>query len=512
MPGSACSTSTSSAGSTTRSRWPHAFGLGHLAEPMPFTETDAVRMWRATGRSGSPCQGCNLLWGYMGFVGGDDPGRGPEPQPGQRRAGRPRPASRTAATGSAPSASSSDPTTTRRCPTPARSTGARRAPRASTARPARTSRRTTPAATGSASGARGSTRSPCSPYVIAGSAPCCGPAAGSALVRPRVRGRAPAVVRAVPLGPARHRQLRPRHPPRRLRRRLRVRSPLRPARDGAHPRHRANRIINFAQAQLGAVPAVLALLLVSLKGWSYFAGDPDRRARSARAARGRRRPRRRQPLPHRAAAHPHRRDDRRRVRARSSPSSLTKQALTDDLSARPRSRSRRRGSDFTLQLGNYTLHRRPHRRRRRRRRLSPPALGALLRWTDIGIAIRASAENGERASMLGIPVARVSMVVWAIAAVALGARRLPAGAARRAAAVGLRRTRPAAARPGDRGARPAWSRCPKALLAGMLIGAIDRSVLFATQRPSLAQATMLGVILVALLVQRGRTGRAPRHR
>jgi hypothetical protein len=47
----------------------HAFGPGHLAEPIPFTESDAARMWRATGRSGQPCQSCNLYWGYTGFVG-----------------------------------------------------------------------------------------------------------------------------------------------------------------------------------------------------------------------------------------------------------------------------------------------------------------------------------------------------------------------------------------------------------------------------------------------------------
>ncbi|MEN3271723.1 MAG: branched-chain amino acid transport system permease protein livM, partial [Actinomycetota bacterium] len=44
-------------------------------------------------------------------------------------------------------------------------------------------------------------------------------------------------------------------------------------------------------------------------------------------------------------------------------------------------------------------------------------LGALLRYTDIGIAIRASAESADRASMLGVPVARVRLVVWVLATV-----------------------------------------------------------------------------------------------
>jgi branched-chain amino acid transport system permease protein len=41
----------------------------------------------------------------------------------------------------------------------------------------------------------------------------------------------------------------------------------------------------------------------------------------------------------------------------------------------------------------------------------------MLRFTSIGIAIRASAERADRASMLGIPVKRLQTVVWAVAAV-----------------------------------------------------------------------------------------------
>ena len=46
----------------------HAFGPGHLAEPVPFSESDAARMWRASGQPGGPCQSCNLQWGYMSLV------------------------------------------------------------------------------------------------------------------------------------------------------------------------------------------------------------------------------------------------------------------------------------------------------------------------------------------------------------------------------------------------------------------------------------------------------------
>ncbi|HEY7917872.1 MAG TPA: ABC transporter permease [Acidimicrobiales bacterium] len=40
----------------------------------------------------------------------------------------------------------------------------------------------------------------------------------------------------------------------------------------------------------------------------------------------------------------------------------------------------------------------------------------LLRYTDIGIAIRASAERADRAMLLGVPVKRLQTIVWAVAA------------------------------------------------------------------------------------------------
>jgi branched-chain amino acid transport system permease protein len=45
------------------------------------------------------------------------------------------------------------------------------------------------------------------------------------------------------------------------------------------------------------------------------------------------------------------------------------------------------------------------------------AIGGFLRFTDYGIGIRAAAENSDRAHLLGIPVLRLSTLVWAMAAV-----------------------------------------------------------------------------------------------
>lgn len=45
------------------------------------------------------------------------------------------------------------------------------------------------------------------------------------------------------------------------------------------------------------------------------------------------------------------------------------------------------------------------------------ALGSFLRFTDYGTGIRAAADNGDRAGLLGIPVTALSTLVWTVAAV-----------------------------------------------------------------------------------------------
>ncbi|HVL80092.1 MAG TPA: ABC transporter permease [Actinomycetota bacterium] len=135
------------------------------------------------------------------------------------------------------------------------------------------------------------------------------------------------------------------------------------------------------------------------------------------------------------------------------------------------------------------------------------ALGAFLRLTRLGIAVRASAENAERAALLGVPVARVSTIVWMLAAL-LSAF----GIFLRAPLVGLSLgtivgptvllyalTAAVVAR---------MERLPVAFFAGMAVGAINLSVYYATRQIVLADAAMLPIILVALLVQRAAGDRA----
>jgi branched-chain amino acid transport system permease protein len=266
--------------------------------------------------------------------------------------------------------------------------------------------------------------------------------------------------------------------------------------------YRANRIINFAQAQLGAVPAVIALLLIGRQGVNYFAVLPIviggaillgflvevlimRRFREA---------------PRLIA-----------TVATIGVSLLlvvaeffVQTAITGELIS---------SSQFRTPFSGYGI------------RYGPlnfsgdfavafvvavailVALGAFFRFTDMGIAVRASAENGERASLLGIPVKRVSTVVWILAAVLSAVAlflRAPMVGLTLGGAIG-----PSVLLYGLAAAVIArMEHMPTCLVAGMGIGIIDQSALFGTRRASLAVATMLVVIIIALLVQKGALSRA----
>lgn len=138
---------------------------------------------------------------------------------------------------------------------------------------------------------------------------------------------------------------------------------------------------------------------------------------------------------------------------------------------------------------------------------SVAAVGAILRYTDIGIAIRASAENGDRAALLGIPVRRVSTVVWALAGVLSAI-----GVFLRGPLIGL----PLSGFVGPTillfglavAVMARMESLPLALLSGMFIGVVENASLFSLRRAAFGSAAMLVVILVALMVQRGKLSRA----
>lgn len=265
--------------------------------------------------------------------------------------------------------------------------------------------------------------------------------------------------------------------------------------------YRTNRIINFAAAGLGAVPAVLAVLLIVLKGWSWYVAFPL--AIVGGAALG-------------AAV------DFSIIRRFASAPRLILTVATIGLSqllayfallipiwlgseGKPISVIPTPFRDMQLTLGNE--------------RFSgdyPFALFVVavviagltlfFRYTRIGIALRASAENADRASLLGIPVKRVGTVAWTLAGTLA------------AITIFLRSTLVGVPTDGSLGptvllyalAAAVIARMesiPTALVAGMGIGVLAQASVFSTGSDTLAGAIMLCVILGALLAQKSKLSR-----
>jgi len=135
------------------------------------------------------------------------------------------------------------------------------------------------------------------------------------------------------------------------------------------------------------------------------------------------------------------------------------------------------------------------------------ALVWFLRATPAGKGIRASAENAERAMLLGIPVRTLSTLVWAIAAVL--------------SALAVMLTAPIQPLPPTVLAGPAlllpalaaavlarMEHLPRAFLAGVGIGILQQATFWTTSRSSATDVAFLVVILGALVLQRDRLGRA----
>jgi branched-chain amino acid transport system permease protein len=134
-------------------------------------------------------------------------------------------------------------------------------------------------------------------------------------------------------------------------------------------------------------------------------------------------------------------------------------------------------------------------------------LAAFLRYTRIGIALRASAENADRASLLGIPVKRVAMFAWMIAGLFGGMAifvQAPLIGVPNNATLGFD-----ALLYGLAAAMVArMERIGIALIAGMGVGVIVFGSITREGDNNLASALMLVLILLALLFQRGAMSRA----
>ncbi len=129
------------------------------------------------------------------------------------------------------------------------------------------------------------------------------------------------------------------------------------------------------------------------------------------------------------------------------------------------------------------------------------ALLAFFRFTNIGIAVRGSAENADRAFLLGIPVKRIQTVVWIVATVLatlavfmragivglpIGQLLGPAILVRALAAAVMAR----------------MERLPTIFGASVLLGVLESAIIFHTGRGVLVDPILFVVVLGALLLQR----------
>lgn len=142
-----------------------------------------------------------------------------------------------------------------------------------------------------------------------------------------------------------------------------------------------------------------------------------------------------------------------------------------------------------------------------------PAVIAGLAWfllrTDAGVAIRAAAENEDRALLLGIPVYKLGRIVWMIAG-ALAALTYVLQAPSSGVSPSVVSAGPAVLLPALAAAVVArLESLPMAFVAGIGLGMLDQIVRWnGTGTPSITTMFFLAVILVALLLQRESLSRA----
>lgn len=140
-----------------------------------------------------------------------------------------------------------------------------------------------------------------------------------------------------------------------------------------------------------------------------------------------------------------------------------------------------------------------------------PLVIAALAWfllkTDAGIAVRAAAENRDRALLLGIPIHRLTTIVWVVAgglAALTAVLKAPFAGSVSTALSGPTLLLPAIAA----AVIARMHSLPMAFVAGIGLGIVEQVVFWNTGRASSIDVAFLAVILVALLVQRGKLSRA----
>ena len=139
-----------------------------------------------------------------------------------------------------------------------------------------------------------------------------------------------------------------------------------------------------------------------------------------------------------------------------------------------------------------------------------PAVIAALAWflgrTDAGIAMRAAAENLDRARLLGIPVARLSTLVWVVGgglSALTYALTVPSKGAVPTGLAGPGLLLPALAA----AVLARMESLPVAFFAAIGLGALEQLVFWSGNVPSAADVVFLVAILAGLLFRHDRIGR-----
>jgi branched-chain amino acid transport system permease protein len=264
--------------------------------------------------------------------------------------------------------------------------------------------------------------------------------------------------------------------------------------------HRSNRILNFAQADLGGVPAVLVLMLMTAWGWSYWLAVPvglvaallvGGLVEAVFIRRFRHAPRLILTVATLGLA---------QILAASA--LLMPRMWTDERILAPRieapfSTSFRIG-DVVFNANDVIAM------------VVVPICIALLAWflqrTQLGVAVRASATSAERAALLGIPVHRVQTLVWAVAGLLAfvatflraGILGLPVGSA---LSFGILLRALAALLIGR------MTNLTLIATSAVALGVLELGVQWNASSPLLIDPILAAVIGVALVVQRRKRGR-----
>ena len=258
--------------------------------------------------------------------------------------------------------------------------------------------------------------------------------------------------------------------------------------------YRANRIINFAQADIGNIPASLAVLLIVGPGLPYFVALPVGLVASAVLG----------VIVEFFIIRRFFKAPRLVLTVVTIGISLPLAALG---SLMPRffhintpPQSFPSPFNFHFEIGQTVFHGNDI-----IAMLAIPAvivgLAAFFRFTNIGIAVRGSAENADRAFLLGIPVKSIQTVVWSMASVlAFIAMFLRAGIV--GLPIGSLLSPSLLVRALAASVIGRMEKLPTILAASLALGVLEAAVIFHSGRGIIIDPILFVVVLGALLLQR----------